>query len=203
MNLFAPENCLIHHFFSGSSSPSPVKLVSADRFLFRRFGTTKLGVKGIGVGCMVVESHGWFFVLEVSVYNWVEMLCHWLMEYEGFEIVVQFFHLEHMSCEEWKLFAKTFRFSLMLSLWLTIFSNGKFLLSMKILLAVTCWGKTFTKKKKTKEQYLGWSWRLKKKTFYDTTYRMYFWEAFEKSINFVGSGNGHEQTIFCWNDLIR
>ena len=35
-------------FFSASSSPSPLKLVSADNFLFRRFGTTLLGVKGIG-----------------------------------------------------------------------------------------------------------------------------------------------------------
>ena len=35
-------------FFSASSSPSSLKLVSADKFLFRRFGTTLLGVKGIG-----------------------------------------------------------------------------------------------------------------------------------------------------------
>ena len=35
-------------FLSASSSPSPLKLVSADKFLIRRFGTTLLGVKGIG-----------------------------------------------------------------------------------------------------------------------------------------------------------
>ena len=36
-------------FFSASSSPSSLKFVCADKFLFRcRFGTTLLEVKGIG-----------------------------------------------------------------------------------------------------------------------------------------------------------
>ena len=43
------------------------------------------------------------------------------------------------------MFAKTFRFSRILNLGSTIFSNGTFLLSMKLLLAGTCPKKAFTK----------------------------------------------------------
>ena len=39
----------------------------------------------------MVDSRGWYFVLKTAVNISVETICYRLMDYERFEIVVQFF----------------------------------------------------------------------------------------------------------------